>query len=92
MWNWKSLHVNIVNRVHLLIYHGNHILCLTNMNENRLLDVRKVHSKLKSIRRKGNSENPCSSVLFSFFFFLESTRKNNLGNYKIEFVRMHIVL
>lgn len=66
MWNWKSQHVNIVNRVHLLIYHGNHILCLTNMNENRLLDVRKVHSKLNSIRRKGNAENPCSSVLFFF--------------------------
>lgn len=27
-----------------------------------------MHSQLNNIRRKGNSENPCSGVLFFFFF------------------------
>lgn len=93
VWNWKSQHVNIVIRVHLLIYQSNHIFCLTNVNQNRLLNVRKVHSKLNSIRGKGNSENPFSGVIlvcFFFFFPLESTRKKKTiqRNYKIEFVRM----
>lgn len=65
------------------------------MNENKLLEVRKVHSKLNFIKRKGNAENPYSGALFS----LETTRKNNSGIYEVEFVRTlkqvyskHIVL
>lgn len=54
------------------------------MNENKLLDVRKVHSKLNIIKRKGNEENPCSAL----FFVLESTRENSSGINEIEFVRM----
>lgn len=80
VWNWKSQHANIVIRVHLLIYQSNHILCLISRNENRLLNVRKVHSKLNSIRRKGNSENPCSGLLFFLFFFF-------LGEYKKKQIR-----
>ena len=42
------------------------ILWFTNINEKKLLDVRKVYSKQNIIKRKLNAENPCSGVLFSW--------------------------
>lgn len=71
-------------RMHLFIYLVNNNLCFTSLSENKLLELRKVHSKLNVTMRKGNAENLC----FGTFFFPGEYEKNGSGIYKIQCVRM----
>lgn len=72
--------------MHLFIYLVNNSLCFTSLSENKLLELRKVHSKLNVTMRNGNAENLCFVTFF--FFFPGEYEKNNSGIYKIQHVMM----